>query len=77
MKTILTLFLSAASALAITTDSNWQYEGPDAFRLNLVGTGLGQAYRRPDHAPYTQGFLPPTHSFEAATEATIATAVAA
>ena len=43
-------------------------QGPDG----LVGTGLGQAYRRPDHAPYTQGFLPPTHSFEAATEATIA-----
>ena len=43
-------------------------QGPDG----QVGTGLGQAYRRPDHAPYTPGFLPPTHIFDTPTEATIA-----
>ena len=43
-------------------------QGPDG----QVGTGLGQAYRRPDHAPYSAGFMAPTHTFDTPTEATIA-----
>ncbi len=43
-------------------------QGPDG----LVGTGLGAAVRLPEHAPYTQGFLPPTHTFDTATEAHVA-----
>ena len=42
--------------------------GPDG----LVGTGLGPSYRLPEHAPFTPGFLPPNHTFETTTEATIA-----
>jgi linear primary-alkylsulfatase len=43
-------------------------EGPDA----LVGCGLGPAFRLPDHAPYTEGFLAPTHTFEEAITTTLA-----
>jgi linear primary-alkylsulfatase len=35
-------------------------EGPDA----LVGAGIGQAFRNPEHAPFTEGFLPPTATFD-------------
>lgn len=43
-------------------------EGPDA----LVNVGLGLAYRMPDHAPFTVGFVPPTETFTQTTTATIA-----
>ncbi|MEM8705607.1 MAG: alkyl sulfatase dimerization domain-containing protein [Actinomycetota bacterium] len=33
-------------------------DGPDG----LVNVGLGQAFRQPDHAPFTPGFLPPTRT---------------
>ena len=32
----------------------------------LVGVGLGNAYRNPDHAPFTPGYLPVTHPFDGA-----------
>ena len=35
-------------------------EGPDA----LVSAGLGPAFRIPENAPFTEGFLPPTHTFD-------------
>lgn len=35
-------------------------EGEDA----LLNVGLGMAYRNPDHAPHTPGFMPPTHTFD-------------
>lgn len=35
-------------------------EGPDA----LLGCGLGPAFRLPEHAPFTEGFLPPTNTFD-------------
>ena len=35
-------------------------EGPDA----LVGAGIGRAFRNPEHAPFTEGFLPPTATFD-------------
>lgn len=43
-------------------------DGPDG----LVNVGLGREFRSADHAPFTQGFLPPTHTFEEPTTATIA-----
>ena len=43
-------------------------EGPDA----LVGCGLGPAFHLAEHAPYTEGFLPPTETFDEAVTATIA-----
>jgi alkyl sulfatase BDS1-like metallo-beta-lactamase superfamily hydrolase len=43
-------------------------DGADA----LVGCGLGPAFRLPDHAPYTEGFLPPTDTFDAPVTTTIA-----
>lgn len=42
-------------------DGVWSVvEGPDA----LVGCGLGPAFRLPEHAPFTHGHLPPTHTFD-------------
>ena len=43
-------------------------EGPDA----LVNVGLGLSFRQSDHAPFTPGFIEPTHTFDAPTTATIA-----
>jgi alkyl sulfatase BDS1-like metallo-beta-lactamase superfamily hydrolase len=43
-------------------------DGPDA----LVGVGLGRAFRNPEHAPFTEGFLPPTDTFDAPTTITLA-----
>lgn len=43
-------------------------EGPDG----LVNVGLGLAFRQPDHAPFTPGFIPPTHPITEPTTATIA-----
>lgn len=37
-------------------------DGPDG----LVGVGLGHAYRNPEHAPFTPGYLPVTHPFDGA-----------
>ncbi len=41
---------------------------PDA----LINSGLGLEYRSQDHAPFTDGFIPPTETFTEATSATIA-----
>ena len=35
-------------------------DGPDA----LTGVGLGRAFRNAEHAPFTEGFLPPTDTFD-------------
>lgn len=35
-------------------------EGPDA----LVGAGIGRAFRNAEHAPFTEGFLAPTATFD-------------
>ena len=35
-------------------------DGPDA----LVGVGLGRAFRNAEHAPFAEGFLPPTDTFD-------------
>ena len=43
-------------------------DGPDG----LVSAGLGPWYRNPAHAPFTDGFVPPTHTFAAETRAMIA-----
>ncbi len=43
-------------------------DGPDA----LVNVGLGWAFRNPEHAPFTRGFVPPDHSFAAATTLQVA-----
>jgi alkyl sulfatase BDS1-like metallo-beta-lactamase superfamily hydrolase len=43
-------------------------DGPDA----LVGAGIGRAFRNPDHAPFTEGFLPPTNTFDEPTTITLA-----
>ncbi len=43
-------------------------EGPDA----LVNVGLGLAFRNAEHAPFTEGFLDPTDTFDTPTTATIA-----
>lgn len=44
------------------------HEGPDG----LVNGGLGIHYRNPEHAPFTDGFVAPDHTFTEATSATIA-----
>ncbi|MFT5531089.1 MAG: alkyl sulfatase BDS1-like metallo-beta-lactamase superfamily hydrolase [Candidatus Poriferisodalaceae bacterium] len=38
----------------------------------LVNSGLGIHFRNPEHAPFTEGFLAPTHTFAEATSANIA-----
>ncbi len=43
-------------------------EGEDA----LINIGLGMEFRRAAHAPFTPGFLPPTHLIDEAMSATIA-----
>jgi alkyl sulfatase BDS1-like metallo-beta-lactamase superfamily hydrolase len=43
-------------------------EGPDA----LVGCGLGPAFRLREHAPYTEGFLPPTDTIDSPTTISLA-----
>jgi alkyl sulfatase BDS1-like metallo-beta-lactamase superfamily hydrolase len=43
-------------------------EGPDA----LVNVGLGLSFRNAEHAPFTEGFLYPTDTFDAPTTASIA-----
>lgn len=43
-------------------------EGPDG----LMGVGLGRWFRNPAHAPFTPGYLPPTHTFTEATATTLA-----
>jgi alkyl sulfatase BDS1-like metallo-beta-lactamase superfamily hydrolase len=43
-------------------------EGPDA----LVNVGLGSSFRNTEHAPFTEGFVEPTDTFDTATTATIA-----
>jgi alkyl sulfatase BDS1-like metallo-beta-lactamase superfamily hydrolase len=43
-------------------------DGPDA----LVGAGIGRAFRNAEHAPFTEGFLPPTDTFDAPTAITLA-----
>jgi len=35
-------------------------DGPDA----LVGDGIGRAFRNAEHAPFTEGFVPPTDTFD-------------
>ena len=42
--------------------------GPDA----VVNVGLGPFWRDPAHAPFTNGYLPPTHTFDSATVLTVA-----
>ncbi len=59
---------AAARGMALQFGILLADQGPDG----LVGTGLGPAYRLAEHAPYTPGFLPPTHTFETTTEAQIA-----
>ena len=43
-------------------------EGPDA----LVSGGLGPAFRIPEHAPFTEGFLEPTDTFDEPVTITLA-----
>lgn len=43
-------------------------EGPDA----LLNVGLGMAFRNPEHAPHTAGFVPPTRTFDAPVSVEIA-----
>lgn len=43
-------------------------DGPDG----LVNVGLGHFYRDPAHAPFTNGFVAPTHTFDSPTELRIA-----
>ena len=43
-------------------------DGPDA----LVGCGIGRAFRNEEHAPFTEGFIPPTDTFEQPISATLA-----
>jgi alkyl sulfatase BDS1-like metallo-beta-lactamase superfamily hydrolase len=40
---------------------------PDDGADALAGAGLGQAFRNPEHAPFTEGFLPPTDTFDGPT----------
>ena len=44
------------------------HEGPDG----IVNLGLGNFFRNPDHAPFTNGYVPPEHTFDRPTKATIA-----
>jgi alkyl sulfatase BDS1-like metallo-beta-lactamase superfamily hydrolase len=43
-------------------------EGPDA----LVGVGIGKEFRSSDHAPFTNGFIPPTETFNEPVTTTLA-----
>lgn len=43
-------------------------DGPDA----LVNVGLGLAFRNAEHAPFTEGFVEPTNTFDTPTTVTIA-----
>lgn len=43
-------------------------DGEDA----LLHVGLGSFFRNPDHAPFTEGFVPPTHTFDTPTRVTLA-----
>ena len=43
-------------------------EGPDG----IVNLGLGNFFRNPEHAPFTNGYIPPTHTFIEPTKAKIA-----
>jgi alkyl sulfatase BDS1-like metallo-beta-lactamase superfamily hydrolase len=43
-------------------------EGPDG----VVNVGLGNFFRNPDHAPFTNGYVPAMHTFDGPTKATIA-----
>lgn len=43
-------------------------EGPDG----LVNVGLGNFFRNPDHAPFTNGYVPAVHTFDTPTKAKIA-----
>lgn len=43
-------------------------DGPDG----LVNVGLGQSFRNPAHAPFTPGFVPPVHTFDAEIEVDLA-----
>jgi alkyl sulfatase BDS1-like metallo-beta-lactamase superfamily hydrolase len=43
-------------------------DGPDA----LTGAGIGRAFRNAEHAPFTEGFLPPTDTFDVPTTITLA-----
>ena len=43
-------------------------DGPDG----VVNVGLGNFYRNPDHAPFTNGYLPAQHTFDSPTKAMIA-----
>jgi len=47
---------------------NLPADGPDA----LVNVGLGLAFRNAEHAPFTEGFIEPTTTFDTPTTATIA-----
>lgn len=38
----------------------------------LLHVGLGNFFRNPDHAPFTEGFVPPTHTFDAPTRVQLA-----
>jgi alkyl sulfatase BDS1-like metallo-beta-lactamase superfamily hydrolase len=38
----------------------------------LLHVGLGRSFRDPAHAPYTPGFVPPTHTFDQPTRTTLA-----
>ena len=43
-------------------------EGPDG----IVNLGLGNFFRNPEHAPFTNGYIPPKHTFVEPTKAKIA-----
>ena len=43
-------------------------EGPDG----IVNLGLGNFFRNPEHAPFTNGYIPPRHTFDEPTKAVIA-----
>ena len=43
-------------------------EGPDG----IVNLGLGNFFRNPEHAPFTNGYIPPKHTFIEPTKAKIA-----
>ncbi len=62
--------LSAAAGRGLVEQFGMQLpaEGPDG----LVNCGLGLFYRNPRHAPFTDGYLPPTHTVSTATTITVA-----
>ena len=43
-------------------------EGPDG----IVNLGLGNFFRNPQHAPFTNGYIPPKHTFDVPTKVSIA-----